>query len=149
VNNENIDTSKLELASNNKRIKAFVIDDLLITFVMLALLWEPITNTKGDYLAIAMIMNEAFVQIITLKIIYQSFFIWYYGATLGKMSAKIKVIDFNNFGKITFAQSVLRASGRILSESFFYLGFMLSYYTKSKQTFHDKVAKTLVVNEVY
>jgi len=147
VNNENIDTSKLELASTSRRIKAFVIDDLLITFVMLALLWEPITSTNGDYLAIAMIMNEAFLQIITIKIIYQSFFIWYYGATLGKMSAKIKVIDFNNFGKITFAQSVLRASGRILSESFFYLGFALAYYTDSKQTFHDKVAKTLVVNE--
>jgi len=147
VNNENIDTSKLELASTSRRIKAFVIDDLLITFVMLALLWEPITSTNGDYLAIAMIMNEAFLQIITIKIIYQSFFIWYYGATLGKMSAKIKVIDFNNFGKITFSQSVLRASGRILSESFFYLGFALAYYTDSKQTFHDKVSKTLVVNE--
>jgi len=147
LNNENIDTSKLELASTSRRIKAFVIDDLLITFVMLALLWEPITSTNGDYLAIAMIMNEAFLQIITIKIIYQSFFIWYYGATLGKMSSKIKVIDFNNFGKITFAQSVLRASGRILSESFFYLGFALAYYTDSKQTFHDKVAKTLVVNE--
>jgi len=147
LNNENIDTSKLELASTSSRIKAFVIDDLLITFVMLALLWEPITSTNGDYLAIAMIMNEAFLQIITIKIIYQSFFIWYYGATLGKMSAKIKVIDFNNFGKITFSQSVLRASGRILSESFFYLGFALAYYTDSKQTFHDKVSKTLVVNE--
>ena len=147
MNNENIDTSKLELASTSSRIKAFVIDDLLITFVMLALLWEPITSTNGDYLAIAMIMNEAFLQIITIKIIYQSFFIWYYGATLGKMSAKIKVIDFNNFGKITFSQSVLRASGRILSESFFYLGFALAYYTDSKQTFHDKVSKTLVVNE--
>ena len=146
-NNENIDTSKLELAPNNKRIKAFVIDDLLITFVMLALLWDPIAKTNGDYMAIAMIMNKAFIQIITIKIIYQSFFIWYYGATLGKMNAKIKVIDFNNFGKVTFSQSVLRASGRILSESFFYLGFILAYYTKSKQTLHDKVAKTLVVND--
>jgi uncharacterized RDD family membrane protein YckC len=148
VNNENIDISKLELASNNSRIKAFVIDDLLITFVMLALLWEPITSTNGDYMAIAMIMNAAFIQIITIKIIYQSFFIWYYGATLGKMSAKIKVIDFNHFGKLTFAQSVLRSSARIISESFFYLGFMLAYYTKSKQTFHDKISKTLVVNEI-
>jgi len=148
LNNENIDISKLELASNSQRIKAFVIDDLLITFVMLLLLWEPITKTDGDYLAIAMIMNAAFVQIITIKIIYQSFFIWYYGATLGKMAAKIKVIDFNHFGKVSFAQSVLRASGRILSESFFYLGFILAYYIQSKQTFHDKIAKTLVVNDI-
>ena len=147
MNNENIDISKLELASNKQRIKAFIIDDLLITFIMLLLLWEPITKVGDDYFAIAMIMNQAYLQIITIKIIYQSFFLWYYGATLGKMSAKIKVIDFNHFGKLSFAQSVLRASGRILSESFFYLGFMLAYYTKSKQTLHDKISKTLVVND--
>jgi uncharacterized RDD family membrane protein YckC len=148
LNNENIDISKLELASNKRRLRAFIIDDFLITFVMLLLLWEPILNTEGDYFAIAMLMNKAYIQIITIKIIYQSFFIWYYGATLGKLFTKIKVIDFDNFGRVSFAQSVLRASGRILSESFFYLGFMLAYYTKSKQTFHDKIAKTLVVNEV-
>ena len=146
LNNENIDINKLELASNKSRLKAFVIDDLLITFITILLLWDNIQNAKGDLEAVAMIMNSAFIQIVIIKVIYQSYFIWYYGATLGKMAAKIRVIDFENFGKISFAQSVLRSSARIISESLFYLGFILAMYTKSKQTLHDKIAKTLVVN---
>ena len=144
--NQSIDIDKLELASNKNRLKAFVIDDLLITFITIILLWDSMQSAKGDLLAITMIMNSAFVQIVIIKVIYQSYFIWYYGATLGKMAAKIKVIDFENFGKITFGQSVLRASSRIVSESLFYLGFILAIYTKSRQTLHDKISKTLVVN---
>jgi len=146
LNNENIDINKLELASNKSRLKAFVIDDLLITFITILLLWDNIQNAKGDLEAVAMIMNSAFIQIVIIKVIYQSYFIWYYGATLGKMAVKIRVIDFENFGKISFAQSVLRSSARIISESLFYLGFIISMYTKSRQTLHDKIAKTLVVN---
>jgi len=144
--NENIDVSNLELAPQKKRLYAFVIDDILITFLTLFLLWDSIASVQGDYASILLIMNAAFVQIILLKVVYQSLFIWYYGATLGKMLAKVKVIDFENFGKITFAQSVLRASTRIVSESVFYIGFLLAYYTQSKQTLHDKISKTLVVN---
>jgi len=143
---ENIDTSKLELASNKKRLYSFVIDDLLVTFIAMFLLWTPIQNSNGDYEQIVAIMNAAFIQIVVIKIIYQSFFIWYYGATLGKMFFKIRVIDFNHFGKITFAQSLLRSTARIFSESIFYIGFMFSFYTQSRQTLHDKIAKTLVVN---
>ena len=145
-NKQNIDTTKLELASTSKRIKAFVIDDLLISFIMILLLWDQIVLANGNFMEIAILLESVFLPVILIKILYQSFFIWYYGATLGKMSAKIKVIDFNNFGNVTFAQSVLRASGRILSERVYHLGFVLAFYTDSKQTFHDKVAKTLVIN---
>ena len=91
-------------------------------------------------------MNSAFYLIMLIKVVYQSFFVWYYGATLGKLAVKIRVIDFNHFGKVTLFQSFLRAVVRLLSEFVFYIGFLLSYYTQSKQTLHDKISKTLVVN---
>jgi len=146
LNNNDIDISKLELASSKKRLYSFVVDDLLVTFIAMFILWNPIQNANGNYETIVAIINAAFIQIVIIKVIYQSFFLWYYGSTLGKMLFKIRVINFEHFGKITFAQSVLRASSRIISESIFYLGFMLAYYTKSRQTLHDKIAKTLVVN---
>jgi uncharacterized RDD family membrane protein YckC len=59
---------------------------------------------------------------------------------------KLRVIDFNNFTRVTFAQSFIRAMARIVSESFFYIGFLMAYFTDSKQTLHDKFGKTLVVN---
>jgi len=141
-----IDTSNLQLASIGARMKAFIIDDLSITLLVLLILWDKIAATNGDVLAVVTIMNEAFFQIIVLKFIYQTFFIWYYGATIGKFVAKIKVIDFDNYGKISLVNSAIRSAGRIVSEAVFYIGFLVANYTESKQTFHDKIGKSLVVN---
>jgi len=144
--NTNIDIEKLELASFKIRVKAFVIDDLLITFLTMVILWQPISNVNGDIIAIMTILNQAFIQIVILKIIYQTFFIWYYGATVGKFLTKTKVIDFNHYGRVSFRAALLRASVRIISESILYVGFIIAYYTDSRQTLHDKFASTLVVN---
>ena len=94
-NLENMDIDNLQLASMKSRVKAFIIDDLSITLLVMAILWDKISSTNGDLFSTMMIMNEAFIQIIVLKFIYQSFFIWYYGATIGKLIVKIKIIDFN------------------------------------------------------
>jgi len=146
LNNDNINISKLELASNKLRMKAFVIDDLLITFITLVMLWTPISKANGDVLAVMVIMNSAFVQIVLLKFIYQTFFVWYYGATLGKIIAKIKIIDYDTLDRVSFTTAMVRSASRILSETVFYLGFMFAYYNDSRQTLHDKFARTLVVN---
>lgn len=145
-NTENIDVDNLSLASMKSRVKAFVIDDLSITLIVIILLWDKISASNGDLMTTMIIMNEAFFQIIILKFVYQSFFIWYYGATIGKFIAKIKVIDFDNYGKISLFNACIRSSGRILSEAVFYVGFIFAYFSDAKQTFHDRFAKTLVVN---
>ncbi len=145
-NNKQIDSNNLELASMKSRVKAFVIDDLSITLLVLIILWDKISSTNGDIIASMIIMNEAFVQILILKFIYQAFFIWYYGATIGKLISKIRVIDFENYGRVSLVNSCIRSAGRIISESIFYLGFFLAYYGDSRQTLHDRFGKTLVVN---
>jgi len=143
---EQIDTDNLQLASMKSRVKAFVIDDLSITLLVIIILWDKIATTNGDLVATMMVMNEAFIQVVVLKFIYQSFFIWYYGATIGKLISKIKVIDFETYGRISLMNSCIRSAGRIISETVFYLGFFLAYYGQSRQTFHDKFGKTLVVD---
>ncbi|MCK5293376.1 MAG: RDD family protein [Arcobacteraceae bacterium] len=144
--NQNVNIDNLELATQRSRVGAFIIDDLLITFITILMLWEHILTVNGDFMSILMIMNDAFIQILVLKFIYQTFFIWYYGATVGKIIVKIKVIDFNNFGKVSLSSALIRAGMRIVSETIFYIGFIISYYTDSRQTLHDKTAHTLVVN---
>jgi len=141
-----IDIDNLQLASMRSRIKAFVIDDISITLLVLLILWDKVSATDGDFMSTMMIMNQAFVQIIIIKFIYQTFFIWYYGATIGKFVAKIRVIDFDNYHRVSLLNSAIRSIGRIMSEAVFYIGFLIAFYTESKQTFHDKFGKTLVVN---
>jgi uncharacterized RDD family membrane protein YckC len=145
-NEQQINVENLQLASSKKRIRAFVIDDLAITFIVIVMMWDTIAQTNGDFASILIIINNAFIQVLMLKFIYQTLFIWYYGATLGKMITNIKVIDFDNFGRIKLINSMLRSMGRIFSEMIFYIGFFIGFYTESKQTLHDKMGRTLVVD---
>ena len=141
-----VDIDNLELASSRSRIRAFIIDDLAITLIVMLMMWDQISASNGDFVIILTLLNGAFLQVISLKFIYQTFFIWYYGATVGKMISKIKVIDFDNFGRVSLFNAILRSMGRILSEMMFYIGFIIAFFTDSKQTFHDKMGRTLVVN---
>ena len=142
----NIDINNLKLATIRQRVNAFIIDDLLVTLITIIMLWDKIYAIDGEFVRILQIMNQAFIQIIFIKIIYQTFFVWYYGATVGKIIMKLKVIDFNHFGRISFLQAFTRSAIRIFSESFFYFGFLIAYFTDSKQTLHDKFGRTLIVN---
>ncbi|MCP4969558.1 MAG: RDD family protein [Arcobacter sp.] len=136
----------LELASIKSRTLAFIIDDFLITFIVIAIYWNNLLNNGNDLVSVLVIMNEFVWQILFLKFIYQSFFVWYYGATIGKIITKIRVIDFNNFGRVSIFTAMSRSILRLISEMFFYIGFILAFFTDSKQTFHDKLGRTLVVN---
>ncbi|MDD2639425.1 MAG: RDD family protein [Arcobacteraceae bacterium] len=144
-NQQQINSDNLELATIGSRVKAFVIDDILITLVFIMLYWEKFQATD-DMMALLVIMNEGVYQVLLLKFIYQGFFVWYYGATLGKIFAKIRVIDYNHFGRVSLITSFIRSFFRIISEMFFYIGFILAFFNDSKQTLQDKIAKTLVIN---
>jgi uncharacterized RDD family membrane protein YckC len=143
---DKIDIENLSLASNSSRVKSFIIDDIIITLLVVFILWDKIAMAGDDLIAIMEIMNGAFFQIIVLKFFYQTFFIWYYGQTLGKFIAKIRVIDFDNFGRVSLKNAMIRSMGRIVSEALFYIGFIMAYFTQSRQTFHDKIGRTLVVD---
>jgi uncharacterized RDD family membrane protein YckC len=143
---QDVDIDKLQFASTRSRIKVFVIDDLSITLIVILMLWDKIDAANGDLLAISAVMNSAFFQIVVLKFLYQAFFVWYYGATLGKLAAKIKVIDYYNFGRVSLLNSIIRSAGRIVSEMAMFIGFLFAFFTDSRQTFHDKIGKTLVVD---
>jgi len=136
----------LELASIRSRTFAFIIDDFLVTFIVIAIYWDSIAQSGSDLVSVLTVMNQFVLQIIFLKFIYQTFFVWYYGATIGKIITKIRVIDFYSLGRVTIFTAMTRSILRILSEMFFYIGFIFAFFTDSRQTFHDKLGRTLVVN---
>ena len=140
-------TDDLQLASLRARAIAFVIDDLLVTAIILIIFWENIMAVSHDVNAMMFFMKTDLVMpLIFLKFVYQALFIWYYGATVGKIVAKIKVIDSNTWGRVSIFSAILRSIGRIFSEMFFYIGFLIGFFNDGRKTFHDLTGKTLVVN---
>jgi uncharacterized RDD family membrane protein YckC len=67
------------------------------------------------------------------------------GQTLGKRAMNIRVIDFAGGGPIGPARALIRYVGRILSSIPCGLGYFWMLWDKDKQTWHDKIATTVVV----
>ena len=140
-------SSNLQLASMRSRAFAYIIDDLIITIIVMAIFWDRIMSVSHDSEAMIYLMQtELVTPLFILKIVYQTFFVWYYGATIGKIVAKIRVIDANHWGRVSIFSAFLRAVGRIFSEMFFYIGFLIGFFNEGRKTFHDITGRTLVVN---
>jgi uncharacterized RDD family membrane protein YckC len=77
---------------------------------------------------------------------YYIYFIGSRGQTLGKMALKIKVVKVDSNEKPSYGDAFLReAIGKIASAVVLGLGFLWMLWDERKQTWHDKIAKTIVV----
>ena len=135
----------LTLASTQARSMAFFIDELLLSFMLIIALWEPFSNATNIEEVIHL-TNMFVLEYIAMKFIYQAFFVMNYGASIGKIVMKIRVIDMETLDNPNVINSLVRSLVRIFSESFFYLGFLWGMLNPNKQTWHDLASKTLVIN---
>ena len=135
----------LTLASIRKRALAFVIDETLLSFLLIIALFDTFQNAASME-EIINVTNSFVLEYVFVKIVYQAFFTMRYGASIGKILMKIRVIEIQTLSNPSVLRSLNRAIFRILSEMFFYLGFLWGAMQPSRQTWHDKTAKTLVID---
>ncbi|MCD6259291.1 MAG: RDD family protein [Helicobacteraceae bacterium] len=135
----------LTLADTKKRAVAFLIDELLLSFVLILSLSDSFANAKTMEEMI-LLTNSFVLEYMAIKIIYQAFFVMQYGASLGKIVMKIRVIEITTMQTPSVLSALNRAIFRVISEMLFYLGFLWGLLDPARQTWHDKTAKTLVVN---
>jgi len=73
---------------------------------------------------------------------------WFFkSATPGKMLTKLTIVDAKTGKKPTIVQFLLRYLGYFLS-SIFLLGFIWVAFDRRKQGWHDKIARTVVVQNL-
>jgi len=148
------ESNYLPIASMQKRISAFVIDDLVITMFFMIIFYDQIANlfshiTEIDQAIIEqmnMFIAENILIVFAIKVLYHTILIWQNGMTIGKYVVKIKVIDLNSEQRPSFQQAFLRASVRLISEAFLYVGFIMAFFLPLKQTLHDKLSNCVVVD---
>ncbi len=145
----------LSIASNQKRITSFVIDDIIITLFFIIIFYDQFSAVFSNITVVdeaALESINAFIAqnilvVLSIKLIYHTVFVWQNGMTLGKYFMKIKVIDLETGNTPGFLKAFLRASMRIPSEVLFYVGFLMAFFVPLKQTLHDKVSNCVVVND--
>ncbi len=107
----------------------------------------------GIILYIPLIVFIAAKQIAVGYAVYLILSIAYYtmleggptGQTLGKKALGIRVYDARQGGPIGYGRGFIRWIGRIVSSIPFLLGYFWMLWDKEKQTWHDKMAGSVVV----
>jgi len=127
-----------------KRTVAVLVDTFLIILVTLPILiWvygiEYLNNEHMEKGSFDLIINYVFPTIAVILL-------WkYYQATPGKMIFKATIVDAKTGGKPTLKQWIIRYLGYIISTIPLGLGYFWVAFDKKKQGFHDKLAKTVVI----
>ncbi len=136
---------RLNLSTIRKRAAAFGIDEVLISTLLLIILWDSMQSAKTieDILTLT---NSFLLEYMAIKIAYQTFFTMQYGATLGKIVMKIRVIEIATLSHPSFLSAFNRSVFRVVSEVLFYLGFAWAMMDPYRRSWHDLSAKTLVID---
>ena len=108
-------------------------------------LWDSFVDAKTIE-EVIYVTNSFVLEYMVMKIFYQAFFVMQYGATIGKIIMKIRVIEIKTLNNPSVASALNRGIFRVVSEMIFYLGFLWGMLDPSRQAWHDKTAKTLVIN---
>ncbi|QGR02476.1 RDD family protein [Ehrlichia ruminantium] len=105
-------------------------------------LTEEESHIKNKYLY--RVLCSQIIQVIVLYI-YAVYSWTRYSATLGKFIMGLRVVDATTFEKITLSQSIKRFFSSALSCIPFCIGIIWCNFNKRRQTWHDKIAHTVVV----
>ncbi|MEA1917224.1 MAG: RDD family protein [Campylobacterota bacterium] len=135
----------LKLASINKRAFALFIDEMLISILLIIILWNSYSSAKTTE-DIIYLTNSFLLEYMAIKIIYQTFFVYQYGASIGKIIMKIRVCDLTTVSNPPLLLAFNRAIFRVISESLMYIGFIWGVFDPARQTWHDKTARSIVVD---
>jgi uncharacterized RDD family membrane protein YckC len=123
-----------------RRVGASILDSLIVSAVTQAL--STLAGYTQNDTVISLIAIVSFV----LSLAYYIYFIGNKGQTPGKMILRIKVVRLDGVSKVGYGKAFIReVLGKFVSSIAFMFGYFWMIWDKKKQTWHDKMAKTVVV----
>jgi len=141
-----LNTGELNYAGFWIRFAAKFVDGLILgvpfMVVFLLVLIPQMRASKPDELVfLPYILQFCFIFI---RMAYEIFFLGKYGATLGKMACKIKVVTADG-GRIGYGRATGRFFAEILSGMICYIGYIIVAFDGQKRALHDHICNTRVV----
>ncbi len=80
----------------------------------------------------------------TIAVGYETLMIGKYGATLGKMAAKVRVVTAEG-GKVSYARALGRYFSKFLSAMICAIGYIMAAFDEEKRALHDRICNTRVI----
>lgn len=143
-----INTGELNYARFGTRVAAYLLDILILMAVNMAIgiiaglsLAQAAGVQPKGALALQLIL---FAVQMTIGILYEVILIGKYGATLGKMACKIKVVTADG-GRVSYLRALGRYFGKMLSSFTCLIGFIIAAFDGQRRALHDHICNTRVV----
>lgn len=154
------DEVRVRLAPLYKRLLAAVLDFLIFTLcfvvgvtALLVLILAVMAIVVPAYLGLGFDLQQFYYVLfaVAVSVLLLSNWLYYalgesseHQATLGKRICGLRVTDCMA-QTLTFAQASGRYAAKYLSAACLLIGYFIALFTENKQTMHDLLAKTIVV----
>lgn len=83
---------------------------------------------------------------ISLPAAYNTYFIGRFGATLGKMACRLKVVTPEG-GQVSYARALGRFFAEMISSMILLIGYIMAAFDDEKRALHDRICSTRVVRK--
>ena len=148
------------LATTGRRAWAALIDSLVVSVFVLIVFYDPLMalaqiaegavtpQKQAEFLeAFRAFEYQILPYMFALYVIYHAVLVWQWsGMTLGKYLMRIRVVQADTGAPVSFGTALVRALGRTVGEMFLmYATFVPAFFASSRQTLHDRLARTIVV----
>jgi uncharacterized RDD family membrane protein YckC len=149
-----INTGELNYASIPLRFAAVFLDGLLLGVVnfgvnaTMGFIFATAAKPVDGKLPAAFLAFQFVLIAINLLIgvTYEGVLIGKYGATLGKMACKIKVVTADG-GRVGYGRAFGRYFAKLLSGMICLIGYIMALFDDQKRALHDRICNTRVVNK--
>ena len=143
-----INTGQLNYAGFWTRFAAVFLDGLIlmaVNFFIGMVAGLTVAQAAGLQPRGAVVLQVILMVIqLTIGICYEAVLIGKYGATLGKMACKIKVVTADG-GRVSYPRSFARYFGKMLSSFTCLIGFIIAAFDGQKRALHDYICNTRVI----
>jgi uncharacterized RDD family membrane protein YckC len=147
---------ELQYASIWLRFCAVFLDGLLlgainfgISFVaglVFALALRPVAANGTHPASFLLLQSILMLFSVAVGVTYEGLMVGKYGATLGKMACKIRVVTADG-GKVGYARAFGRYFAKLLSAFTCLIGYIIACFDDQKRALHDHICNTRVVTQ--
>jgi uncharacterized RDD family membrane protein YckC len=122
------------------RALAFLLDAVIVTVIVVPILVLGLGVTE--------IPSENSLELLAFLASAMAVIAFWraFGATPGKIALGLKIVDAASGARPSLGRLALRFLGYFVSAFPLYLGFLWAAFDRRKQGWHDKIARTIVIN---
>jgi uncharacterized RDD family membrane protein YckC len=140
-----INTGELRYAPVLTRFAAVFLDGLILSVINVALNLGIAATARSNSNELAVLQLVVLGIEIAIGMCYESLMIGKYGATLGKMACKIKVVTADG-RRVSYARSFGRYFSKMLSGFACLIGYIIAFFDNpQKRALHDHICNTRVI----